>query len=999
MDSGQNPGRQPSGLQPNPVRVTHGAEQGAPVANQGAAWAGAEGPHAGVQQQLVDFGFGPNLIPASRSSPPEGGGTPVRSPLSFQGNSFPPPQLLGGGQGAMPVEPGFPNIYSSESVYTPQYGVNPAVMSAHVPQFGQQSGAPLFQPGFPAPSPVAYSQWQGGMPQQTPQFSYPGQGMHRQSTTPSDFEARSVVQQQHQHSVVQQQQQQSVDHHQQQQQQQQQQQYQRSGYQSRLDQERLGYSESSDREFRRQQALKAEREERERERERDWSREGQLVQDSRLRAQEEKLESMSQLLHQSLVQNAVFSEQILSRLNPEPESKSGKPPDFEVEDDPEGPDGLVPAAHKSFTGEDLDFKSEGDKAREIFRAQSGAGARSLTPKHLMDGSNLDAKFFGNQREDVTKFLEKCEDQLLYVPKQYWHVLVSQKSLGPKVLAMSQLYVKDLEAGRFSVKIDGNVYLVPAGSWGEWAEFKAWLISEYHKPGMDIVRIMEMLAENEKGQKGSFAVFVSAFMLEIKQQEASGIVWDVRVVKALMFKGMKTSLYNRLLVEPELCNGPLKELISIAIKMDEVEYSVRKPNVSVVEEEQEEERAELCRDQSPARSESRPVGRPPSFTKPWYEQLARREKEFGCPNICIYCKGKDGHTIGVCPKLWRKEKGEEAMPAEVKAVSDKLSREVAAITVNEPEPGESEGSNTSEPEFEVHEPVFEDEPALLTPTLQEIKERKLFEKFGMTFAENDAANAELEAAQERRRCSSESNSGNSDSGSDSDDEGEEFFDTVKAEPEFEAAKGEPQGAKSESSAVAGLKVGKAVVQLVPRGSKDGGLRIFYDGIFGGVPARVMLDSGADGIGYTSEGWVNDNIESLKPFLKECAQYECGGVSGAKMTSNKFLSKIPMCLDAVFEDEMNLKVLPMKSGAEYDVILGITWIKAYTTWAEPMEISTSERGLCLDAVESEGPPLLPYLAEGEAIPLGVFRTRRVSQLSLISHSKAVTCSSSRLESSAP
>ena len=266
---------------------------------------------------------------------------------------------------------------------------------------------------------------------------------------------------------------------------------------------------------------------------------------------------------------------------------------------------------------------------------------------------------------------------------------------------------------------------------------------------------------------------------------------------------------------------------------------------------------------------------------------------------------------------------------------------------------------------------------------------------MTMAENEAANEELYAGLAKLGHITKLD----DSDSDSDDEGEEYFDTVKAEPEFEVAKGEPQGAKSEGSAVAGLKVGKAVVQLVPRGSKDGGLRIFYNGIFGGVPARVMLDSGADGIGYTSEGWVNDNIESLKPFLKECAQYECGGVSGAKMTSNKFLSKIPMCLDAVFEDEMNLKVLPMKSGAEYDVILGITWIKAYTTWAEPMEISTSERGLCLDAVESEGPPLLPYLAEGEAIPLGVFRTRRVSQLSLISHSKAVTCSSSRLESSAP
>ena len=98
-------------------------------------------------------------------------------------------------------------------------------------------------------------------------------------------------------------------------------------------------------------------------------------------------------------------------------------------------------------------------------------------------------------------------------------------------------------------------------------------------------------------------------------------------------------------------------------------------------------------------------------------------------------------------------------------------------------------------------------------------------------------------------------------------------------------------------------------------------------------------------------------------------------------------------------MDLKVLPMKAGAEYDIILGITWIKHYTSWAEPIVITTSERGLCLDAVESEGLPFLPQLAEGEAIPLGVFRVRGSFQLSLISHSKAVTCSSSRLESSAP
>ena len=89
------------------------------------------------------------------------------------------------------------------------------------------------------------------------------------------------------------------------------------------------------------------------------------------------------------------------------------------------------------------------------------------------------------------------------------------------------------------------------------------------------------------------------------------------------------------------------------------------------------------------------------------------------------------------------KGDEAMPAEIKAVSNKLSREVAAITVSEPEPRESEGSNTSEPEFEVHEPVFAD--ALVMPACQSAQERNMFELFGMPFAENDAANVEIDAA--------------------------------------------------------------------------------------------------------------------------------------------------------------------------------------------------------------------------------------------------------------
>jgi hypothetical protein len=94
------------------------------------------------------------------------------------------------------------------------------------------------------------------------------------------------------------------------------------------------------------------------------------------------------------------------------------------------------------------------------------------------------------------------------------------------------------------------------------------------------------------------------------------------------------------------------------------------------------------------------------------------------------------------------------------------------------------------------------------------------------------------------------------------------------------------------------------------------------------------------------------------------------------SNRILGEIPVVIQD-FEDVMSLKVLPMGGGHEYDIILGIPWIQAYTEWAKPIVIKGKARRLCIDSIDcnSSELPELPHLGDG-AIEPGLFKMSPVS-----------------------
>ena len=84
---------------------------------------------------------------------------------------------------------------------------------------------------------------------------------------------------------------------------------------------------------------------------------------------------------------------------------------------------------------------------------------------------------------------------------------------------------------------------------------------------------------------------------------------------------------------------------------------------------------------------------------------------------------------------------------------------------------------------------------------------------------------------------------------------------------------------------------------------------------------------------------------------------------------------------FEDKMSLRIVNMSQTEEYDVILGVPWLREYTNLCQPFQITTQERGKCLDVLEEmpglctdsedeEDMPALSYLEEGEMPEAGVF-----------------------------
>ena len=177
-------------------------------------------------------------------------------------------------------------------------------------------------------------------------------------------------------------------------------------------------------------------------------------------------------------------------------------------------------------------------------------------------------------------------------------------------------------------------------------------------------------------------------------------------------------------------------------------------------------------------------------------------------------------------------------------------------------------------------------------------------------------------------------------------------------------------------------------MQPEGSARGGKRLFLTVTFGGVPAKVMIDSGAE-LNVVSGIWVSDNIESIKAWVKKCAKYWVRGITpGSKIANDRMLSGIPLELVAQgaedFKDKTSLRIVNMGQNDEYDIILGISWLEQYR-WCKPFQITTENRGLCMDILEvgEELPelvsdsedesemPTLSFLEEGEEPEAGVFR----------------------------
>ena len=652
------------------------------------------------------------------------------------------------------------------------------------------------------------------------------------------------------------------------------------------------------------------------------------LQNSRLAIQDDKIDdlksSMSQML--DLLKRpdpvVVGPVRVVTRCEPEVE--------ISVVDSGE-------AEKTGYGGKALGIQEEADKARALFQSAPAVGlpARMSIPKSLIDGSSVTASFKGNVGEDVKTFLNLAKQQMVLLEPLYWVHIVHSKCLGPRVLKMSELQQKDLKPDRhWTLDAGGNKVPQPGGIWGGWEEFSAWMIKEFYKPEMELAKSAKFLFESK--QTRSFQEFASEVQLQRGQLEET---FTDSTIKNILFRGMRPQTYNRIKVDPDLMNGDLKDLIRIAGKLDEVEYEAsRGGKISAVEfDASEPDVAELCREIPVLVGGKKPYSGPPAFSEAWHDMFKHSSHTH-----CNWCHGN--HSITLCWKLWWKKMPGKAMPADMKAVFEKPENqkkyEVAGIEIR---------ANKWK--------AFLADRMSATGTQAQ---------GAGTWAEREGSDVPLPVL-----CSSE------DDLNESDDEDDEILGLLD-DFDFGATKEQLQ---EFLGSLAGVKIEDVTLQTEK--SENGGLRFFLKGTFGGVEARIMLDSGAE-VNTASCQWVDDNIQSLQVFLKKCAPYGCAGVAEApRMMSNRILGEIPVVIQD-FEDVMSLKVLPMGGGHEYDIILGIPWIKAYTEWAKPIVIKGKARRLCIDshdrliasiACNSSELPELPHLGDG-AIEPGLFKMSPVS-----------------------
>jgi hypothetical protein len=466
---------------------------------------------------------------------------------------------------------------------------------------------------------------------------------------------------------------------------------------------------------------------------------------------------------------------------------------------------------------------------------------------------------------VVQFIERCEDQLQYCPVHFWHVHVLQKAFGKKVTQMATVYQKGLLPGRFPARnIAGKMMEVPGKRYANWKELKEWLLREFAKPEQDLFKLEKIIKGNSQGNK-SYGEYASNLTLEL--QQIQGLTTEM-FLRALLLLGMRASTKKRLLVDPDLLNGSLVEWNRIVTKIDDVEYQTNKGNKSVgalAEERCTEisgtEEEKPAWQQRPAR---KVFAKP--FTKVWYAECAEDTRDR--PD-CKFC-GSPNHKITSCHVLADSKCKGEKWPDDVNAAKqlDKAKNFVPAgpgrrryISILEIVQTPSIVKILEEEETVQPQAPVESEVSVTSATSESVDVKVV-----TTEAEDQEFRAREFSVLKDRLLSERGpvvqKPPHDISDSESDDEDDDFLECLMESDSLNSGES--------VQSIGGLLI------MQPKPSALGGQRLFLSGSLGGVPAKIMIDSGAE-LNVVSGTWVSDNVESVKAWIQKCQKYWVRGIS--------------------------------------------------------------------------------------------------------------------------
>ena len=141
---------------------------------------------------------------------------------------------------------------------------------------------------------------------------------------------------------------------------------------------------------------------------------------------------------------------------------------------------------------------------------------------------------------MVDFLDRAEGQLKYVPAHFWHVYALNTALGTKALQMAEVHQKSLSPGWMPDRmIQGELCVIPGGSFAHWKEMKEWLLLTFAKPEQELTKMEKIHRENAQGKR-SFEEYASTLILSLKQCK---VQTPDQIIKVLLLRGMRASTKN------------------------------------------------------------------------------------------------------------------------------------------------------------------------------------------------------------------------------------------------------------------------------------------------------------------------------------------------------------------------------------------------------------------------------------------------------------------------